>query len=184
MGGGGPARVLMAVVTGARGLTGEVKLKSFTEDPEAVFAYGPLSDETGTRTFSGRCAGRAKGRVFARIDGVNDRSGAEALKGARLYAPRAALPEPAEDEFYHADLIGLAAETPGGAALGAVRAVHDFGAGASVEIDGGPAGVLVAPFTRAVVTAVDIAGGRLTVELPEETAAGETAAGDGDGSGD
>lgn len=166
-----PARVLMAAVTGARGLKGEVKLKSFTEDPEAVFACGPLSDEAGTRRFSGRCTGRAKGLVFARIEGVNDRNAAEALKGVRLYAARKDLPEPAEDEFYHADLIGLAAETPEGRALGRVLAVHDFGAGASIEIDGGPAGVLVLPFTRAAVTQVDIAGGRLVAVPPEDAEA-------------
>ncbi|MHC8508287.1 MAG: ribosome maturation factor RimM [Rhodospirillales bacterium] len=185
--GGDSARVLMAVVTGARGLKGEVKLKSFTEDPEAVFAYGPLSDEAGTQRFSGRCTGRGKGQVFARIDGVSGRDAAEALKGVRLYAAREDLPEPAEDEFYHADLIGLTAETPEGAVLGTVQAVHDFGAGASLEIGGGPAGAapggripggsipgesIIVPLTRAAVTEVDIAGGRLVAARPEDIVAG------------
>lgn len=161
-------RVLMAVVTGSRGLRGEVRLKSFAADLEGVFDYGPLSDEPGTRTFSGRVTGQSKGQVFARLDGVTDRTAADAMKGTRLYLDRAALPAADEDEFYHADLVGLRAETVEGTDLGTIRAVHDFGAGASLEVLGDETGITVWPFTKAVVPVVDLAGGRVVIDPPDD----------------
>jgi len=104
--------------------------------------------------------------VVARIDGVDDRDAAAALRGTKLYLDRAALPEPEAEEFYHADLIGLACETPDGKSLGKVKAIHDFGAGDVIEIDGFDAMI---PFTQAVVPEVDIAGHRLVVIPPEAT---------------
>ena len=179
--------MLLGVVTGARGLKGEVRIKSFTADPADLAAYGPLWDvgaETGRRL---KVVGEAKGQVIARIDGVGDRDAAEALKGLELHVPRSALPAPEDDEFYHADLVGLEAVSVAGEALGRVSAVEDFGAGDVLEITGGPYKGLVVPFTRAVVPEVDVAGGRLTVdpppgllEPPEEEAKGSApAANDG-----
>ena len=147
-------------------MRGAVRVKSFTADPEDVARYGPLEDESGERRFSLRLVGSAKGVVIARLAGVADRDRAEGLRGLRLYLARAALPPTAAEEYYHADLIGLEAALADGTALGQVRAVHDFGAGDTLEIarpEGPPAMV---PFTRAIVPIVDLAGGRLVLDPP------------------
>lgn len=162
------ARVCVAAVAGAHGVRGLVRLKTFTEVPEDCAAYGPLSSQDGSRIFKVELQGRHKALLLARIEGVSDRDQAEALRGTRLYVERAALPEPEQEgEFYHADLIGLAAELRDGSALGRVRAVYDFGAGDTLELTGTPDGKpLMVPFTLAVVPEVDIAGGRLVVDPP------------------
>ncbi len=161
--------VCLGVVTGPRGLQGEVRIRSFTADPADVARYGTLYDEAGGRSFRVRVTGRSKGQLVARIEGVEDRDAAEALKGARLHVRREALPETGEGEYYHADLIGLRAELAPGAAggpLGTVRAVYDFGAGPVLEIAGGGCGVVMVPFTRAIVPEVDVAGGRVVIDPP------------------
>ena len=158
-----PDLVCLGVVTGARGLRGEVRLKSFTSDPARIGEYGPLTDGDGRRTFRLRVTGGAKDRVFARFDG----DAAEALKGIALHIPRQALPEPGEDEFYLADLVGLRAEHSGAPdveVLGRVKAVHDFGAGPVLEISDGGSDDILIPFTRDAVPVVDIARGRLLVD--------------------
>lgn len=163
-----PPRVCLGVITGAHGVRGQVRVRSFTEEPAAVAAYGPLEDEAGARRFRLAVTGRAKDELIARIDGVADRDAAEALRGTRLFVDRAALPPPDDpEEFYLADLIGLAAETAAGAALGRVVAVHEFGAGPVVELAPDEGRPLLVPFTRAAVPTVDLAGGRLVVEPPE-----------------
>jgi 16S rRNA processing protein RimM len=163
----GDARICVGLIAGAHGVRGLVKLKSFTEDPAAVAAYGPLSDETGARRFRIALGSAARDHWIARIDGIGDRDAAEALKGTRLYVDRARLPEPEPESFYHADLIGLRAETGAGAGLGRVTAVHDFGAGDMLEIALGSGRTVVVPFTRAVVPVVEIAAGRVVVDPPE-----------------
>ncbi len=157
------ALVCLGVVSGARGLKGDVRIKSFTADPGDIGAYGPVCDETGKRLFKLRVTGRAKDQVIARFEGIDERNAALALKGLKLHVPRRALPKPESGEYYHADLVGLRAELVGGGALGWVRAVHDFGGGANLEIDGGPLGTVMAPFTLAAVPEVDLAGGRLVI---------------------
>ena len=112
-----------------------MRIKSFTANPEDVARYGPLEDESGERRLSLRLVGSAKGVVIARLAGIADRDRAEALRGLRLYLPRAALPPAGQEEYYHADLIGLEAALADGTALGHVRAVHDFGAGDTLEIE-------------------------------------------------
>src|SRR6202162_3579597 len=118
-------RVCVGVIAGAHGVQGAVRVKSFTADPQAVARYGPLEDETGERLLSLRLVGSAKGVVIARLAGIADRDRAEALRGLRLYLSRAALPPPAEEEYYHTDLIGLEAALGDGTPVGQVRAVHD-----------------------------------------------------------
>lgn len=167
-----PERVCVGAVTGAHGVRGLVRIKSFTERPEDLTAYGPITDESGRRVFEVTVTGRAKDALLARIGGVTDRDAAQALRGARLYVARAAMPAPEEEEYYHADLIGLAAEDRAGRPLGRVVAVHDFGAGAVLEIEPAQGESLLLPFTRAVVPVVDLGAGRLVVEPPEEAAAG------------
>jgi 16S rRNA processing protein RimM len=165
--------VFVGVVTGARGLKGEVRIRSFTGDPASIAAYGPLCDETGGQPLCVRVTGRSKDQLVVRVDGVDDRNAAEDLKGRRLFVPRAALPEPDDEEFYHVDLIGLRAERSGGETLGTIDAVHDFGAGNVLEISGGEGGSMMVPFTRAVVPLVDVAGGRVVVDPPPELPAAE-----------
>jgi 16S rRNA processing protein RimM len=159
-------RVCVAVVTGAHGVRGAVRLKTFTAAPKDVGRYGPLEDESGERHYKLHLTGSAKGVLIGRLAGVDDRDRAEGLRGLRLYVPYSALPPPGEDEFYHADLIGLEAALPDGTSLGRVRAVHDFGAGDTLEIDRPDGRPVVVPFTRAVVPVVDIAGGRLVIDPP------------------
>ncbi|MGD9617694.1 MAG: ribosome maturation factor RimM [Alphaproteobacteria bacterium] len=159
-------RVCLGIVTAAHGVRGAVRVKSFTTEPEDVAGYGPLEDERGERRFALRIVGSAKGVLIAAISGIDDRDRAEALRGLRLYLPRAALPPPAEEEYYHADLIGLEAALPDGAALGTVRAVHDFGAGDTLEIERASGKPVMVPFTRAVVPVVDLAAGRLVIDPP------------------
>ena len=159
-------RVCVGVVTGPQGVQGAVRIKSFTEVPVDIAAYGPLEDETGRRQFDLHLCGIAKGVLVARLPGIEDRDQAEALRGLRLYLPRSALPQPEAEEYYHADLIGLDAVLEDGTRVGRVRAIYDFGAGDTLELarDGAPP-VLV-PFTRAVVPIVAPAEGRLVLDPP------------------
>ena len=164
-------RLCVGVIAGAHGVRGLVKIKSFTDDPANLTAYGPLTDESGARRYQVAVTGRAKGVLLARIEGVGDRDAARALSGTRLYVARAALPEPEDEEYYHADLIGLAVEDRSGAPLGRVAAVQNFGAGDILEIERPDRGTLLVPFTKVAVPLVDPAGGRVVVEPPEETEA-------------
>ncbi len=161
-------RNCIGVVVGAQGLRGEVRIKPFTARPEAIAAYGPVTDETGQRRFEVTILGQGRAEVIARLSGVGDRDAAKALKGVRLCVPRAALPAPQEEEFYHADLIGLAAERADGSRAGRVAAVLDHGAGAYLEIVEESRRPLIVPFTRKAVPLVDLAAGRLVIEPPEE----------------
>jgi 16S rRNA processing protein RimM len=161
-------RICVARIGAAHGLRGEVRLNSFTADPMAVMQYGVLSDQTGTRAFEIESCRPAKGVLIARFKGVADRTAAEALCNIDLYVPRDRLPPAGTDEFYHADLIGLAAVGRDGAAIGTIVAVHDFGAGDIIEIApmaGGP--TLMLPFNDAAVPEIDIAAGRIVVLPPQ-----------------
>jgi 16S rRNA processing protein RimM len=162
-------RICVAQIGGAHGIRGEVKLKSFTADPLAVKDYGALESEDGAASFEIEALRPAKGYLVARLRGVRDRNAAEQLTNLRLFVPRERLPPPAADEFYHADLIGLAAVTAAGVEVGTVMAVHNFGAGDILELRP-PAGgtTIMLPFTDAFVPRIDIAGGRIVVEPPEE----------------
>jgi 16S rRNA processing protein RimM len=167
----GAQRVLVGVVAAAHGVRGLVKVKSYTAVPADIAAYGPLADETGRRRVGLQVMSAAgAGTLVCRIDGVADRDAAEALKGLRLYVDRAALPAPEAEEYYHADLIGLAAELPDGTPFGRVVAVQNHGAGDILEIERpeGRPPVVDLPFTRAAVPVVDVAGGRVVVDPPPE----------------
>jgi len=159
----------MGVVGAPHGVRGAVRIKSFTDAPEAIANYGALEDERAERRFTLRIVGTAKGdgMVIAALSGIADRDQAEAVKGVRLYAPRAVLPATAEDEFYHADLVGLAAMLDDDTKLGTVIAVHDFGAGDVIEIAPSVGQPVLVPFTHTAVPVVDIAGGRVVIDPPE-----------------
>jgi len=171
--------VCVGVIAGARGLKGEVRVRAYTARPEDVAAYGPVTDAAGTRTFRLTVSGRMKDRVIARIDGIDDRTQAEALKGVEIFVERAALPAPAADEFYVADLVGLGVErvgaAPGAAPFGRVKAVHDFGGGDVLEIERPGAASVMVPFSRAAVPEIDLAGGRLVLDPPAGLLDGEPA---------
>jgi len=157
----------MGVVTGAHGVRGLVRVKSFTEDPADLTVYGDLTDRTGSRVFGLTLKGEVKGQLLVAIDGCSDRNAAEALRGQELYIDRSFLPEVEdEDDFYHADLIGLAAVDGTGEVLGHVRAVFDFGSGDMLEVVKVDGAVTLYAFTRDVVPFVDLNAGTLTIVEP------------------
>jgi 16S rRNA processing protein RimM len=162
------ALICVARIGAAHGVRGAVKLWTFTEDPLAVRRYGPLSTKDGKRQFEIAQARAAKDHLVATFKGVATRDEAERLNGIELYVARDKLPATAEDEYYHADLIGLAAVTTTGEALGRVLAIHNFGAGDIIEIAPIKGTTLLLPFSNAVVPEVDIKGGRVVIELPQE----------------
>jgi len=163
--------VLLGVVIGAQGLKGEVKVKTFTETPEKLGSYGPLHTRDGRR-FSVANGREAKGFAIVQFEGIATRSAAESLRGVELYVARSALPKTNEQEFYHADLIGLRAEDTVGRVIGRVIAIHNFGAGDVIEIerDDGQGTVLM-PFTREIVPAIDLEDRRIVIAAPEEVEA-------------
>src|SRR5436190_1603785 len=160
--------ICVARIGAAHGVRGAVKLWIFTEDPLAVKRYGPLVTKDGARSFEVASAREAKGHLVATLKGIATREEAERLNGLELYIPREKLPAPDENEFYHADLIGLAAVTPANEPIGRVTAIHNFGAGDIIEIAPANGATMLLPFTNAVVPTVDVAGGRVVVELPDE----------------
>jgi 16S rRNA processing protein RimM len=163
------ARVLLGAVAAAHGIKGEVKVKTFTETPQGLGAYGPVTTEDGRTLEIAQLRATKRDEAVVRFAGIGDRNMAEALKGERLYVPRTALPAPKDGAFYHADLVGLRADAASGAVLGTVRAVHNFGAGDVLEIEFAGGGTEFIPFDDPHVPVVDIASGRIVVELPRDT---------------
>lgn len=159
--------ICVGAIAGAFGVQGEARIKSFCAVPEAIAGYGPLHTEDGTRQFRLTITRPVKGALAARLSGVATREEAEALKGTRLYVERGRLPALPDDEFYHADLIGLVVIDTGGAEIGRVSAVHDHGAGDVLEILAPGGKSVLIPFARAVVPTVDLAAGRIIADLPE-----------------
>lgn len=162
------SRILLGVIGRAHGVRGLVRVTSYADD---LTAYGPLSDDKGRR-FVLRWRGAGVAEVTELVDGAEvktpDRTAAEKLTNVRLYVDRDRLPQPEEDEFYLADLIGLAAFASSGDRLGTICAVHDYGAGTSLEIARDDAPPMIVPFTRACVPEVDVTAGRVTVAPPDE----------------
>jgi len=169
-----PSRlILVGQVAGAFGVHGELRLTAHTTEPQGLLAYGPLRDEAGRAVLTLTGGRPVKGALIARAREVETREQAEGLRGLRLYVEREALPAPEPDEYYFADLIGLAVRGPAGEALGVVKSVADFGAGDLLEIEpaaGGP--TWWAPFTREVTPEVRLAEGWLTIIRPPEEAPG------------
>lgn len=157
----------VGAIAGGFGVSGEVRLKSFCADPAAIADYGPLLSENG-RSFGVRLLRPIPGAFAARLTGVSTREAAEALKGTRLFAPRNRLPPLPEDEYYHADLVGLQVVDTGGALLGTVRAVLDHGAGDILEVIRPGKPELLLPFTRAVVPTIDLASRRIVADPPAD----------------
>jgi 16S rRNA processing protein RimM len=163
-------RVLLGRIADAHGIRGEVLIHSYAAVPEDIGAYGPLSDAAGARSFQIESARATAKGVVARLEGVGDRNAAEALKGVELYVDRDRLPAAAEDEFYHADLIGLDAVDADGKPIGRIVAVQNFGAGDLIEVrlTGSGRTELVA-FTETTVPSIDMSAGRVVVVPPQTT---------------
>jgi 16S rRNA processing protein RimM len=161
-----PKRICLGVITGAHGIQGAVRIKSFTEVAREIESFGPLSDAGGAKMFEVRVESDTPKGLIARIAGIDDRNAAEALKGTELYVGRGALPAEDEDEYYYADLVGLAAEGSDGNKLGVVKAMNNFGAGEVMEIELEAGGSVMIPFTKSVVPLVDLAAGRMVADPP------------------
>ena len=160
--------VCVARIGAAHGVRGAVKLWTFTEDPLAVRRYGPLLSKDGNRQFELAQVREAKDHLVATFKGIATRDEAGRLNGIELYVPRERLPATDADEYYHTDLIGLAAVTTDGDALGRVLAIHNFGAGDIIEIAPPKGATMLLPFSNAVVPEVDLKGGRVVIALPHE----------------
>lgn len=171
--------ICVGVITGAHGIRGHVRIKSFTAEPEDVAGYGVLYDAGGGLPLRLTVSGHSGTQLIARIAGIDDRNAAEALKGHKLFVPRSAFPPPDDDEFYHADLVGMRAELADGEhqreTVGTVAAVHDFGGGDVIEVETGRGVTIMVPFTRDTVPEVHVAQGRLVIaRLPGLFQAGST----------
>lgn len=145
-------------------MRGLVRLRSFTEDPEAITEYNPLTDENGKRSFTVTLKSEAKDHFVAVVKGVESREAADALRGVKLYVPRAALPDPGKREYYQADLVGLAVKDRKGKSYGTVLAVHDYGGGPFLEIGKSKGGSFMLPFTDVCVPRVDVTADTVTIE--------------------
>jgi 16S rRNA processing protein RimM len=163
----GPTRICLGVVATAHGIRGEVKIKCFASDPNALTAYGPLTDEQGNVTYRVLRYRANKDGVIAALAGVADRNAAEALRGARLFVERSRLPAPKAEEFYQADLLGLPVRHRDGRTVGTVAGVHNYGAGDIIEIKRTDGGSALVPFARDFVPAVDVASG-LVIDTEDE----------------
>lgn len=164
--------IQLAVISGAFGVGGEVKIKPFTQAPESCLDYGPLLDAGGCVILTPISARLVKNALAVVCEQVTTREQAEAMKGTALFVPRSALPAPDdEDDFYHSDLIGLQVKTDSGQNAGTIVAVHDFGSGDMIEIQPPKSaekqGTWFHPFTKAGVPKVDISKGRLIIAMPE-----------------
>jgi 16S rRNA processing protein RimM len=167
-------RICIGAIVGAFGIKGELRIKSFCADPDAIGDYGTLTNEDGTRSFDLKIVGPIKGGYSARIDGVRYRDQADELKGTALYALRDALPSLPDDEFYHSDLIGLDVFDTGGVKMGKISAVHDHGAGDFLEINAiGQKNLALLPFTKEAVPTVDLASSKVIIDPPKGVFAGD-----------
>ena len=163
--------ICIGAIAGAFGVSGEVRLKSFCSEPTDIASYGPLSTQDGSRTFHITLTRPVAGGLGARIQGVATKEEADALRGTSLFVHRDRLPSLPDDEFYHADLIGLQAFDTGGLLVGTVTAIHNHGAGDIIEISPpGHKSAVLLPFSKTIVPNVDIGAGRLIVDLPEDVA--------------
>ena len=161
-------RICVGAIAGAFGVQGEVRLKSFCAEPSAIADYGSLYSADGKTTYKITLTRPVAGGLGARMSGVKTKEEADALRGVQLFADRARLPSLSDDEYYHADLIGLEVYDTGGTVLGRVLSVNNHGAGDILEFSGpGTKGARMIPFTLAIVPTVDLASGRLIVDLPE-----------------
>jgi len=165
--------VHLATILGAHGLKGEVRVKTFTETPEKLGAYGPLYAKDGRSFALAALRGGSEGEAVAAFKEIADRAAAEKLKGTELFVSREALPPTLTEEFYHADLVGMTVYDTEGRHLGKVSVIHNYGASDVLAIADGEGGEILIAFTRENVPEIDINAGRLVVAVPGETEAGK-----------
>ncbi|MCZ4352592.1 ribosome maturation factor RimM [Roseovarius aestuarii] len=159
--------ICIGAIAGAFGVHGEVRLKSFAAQSEDIATYGPLSTEDGSRQFTVSLTGQASNGLTARLSGVRSKEDADALRGLQLYVPRSVLPALPDDEYYHADLVGLDVFDTGGTRLGRVKSVHNHGASDLLELSiPGDSATVLLPFTQAAVPTVDLASRRIVADPP------------------
>ncbi|KQN73698.1 MULTISPECIES: ribosome maturation factor RimM [unclassified Devosia] len=172
---GSEKTILMGKIGAAHGIKGEVRIATFTGDPEAIASYGPLDTDRPGLTVTIETARLSKTVLIARLKGVRDRTEAEKLNGVSLFIDRDRLPEPDdEDDFYHADLIDLDARLESGVSIGAVSALLNYGAGDLIEVTDPRSGdTFLYPFTKAVVPTINIAAGFLIISPPLDAEPGE-----------
>jgi len=172
-------KVCLGAIAGAHGVKGEVRIKTFTQEPQDIASYGPLQNEEGDATFSIVRLRPDKIGVIATIEGLQDRDAAQKLKGTRLYVKREALPQADDDTWYHADLIGLKVKGKDNKEYGVVIGVYDFGAGDVIEVAPGSGGESIfIPFTLDAVPVVEIEQGFIVAEpieiMPDDEPAEKT----------
>lgn len=163
-----PALVCVAVITGAQGLQGAVRVKSFTAVPEDAVSYGQISTANGERVFDVKLTRSTNKGLVVALSGVTTREEAESLRGTELYVSRDAFPPTDEDEFYYADLIGLTVEGLDGQVIGTVKSMDNYGAGEVMEVALESGAALILPFTKAAVPIVDVASGKIVADPPPE----------------
>lgn len=168
-------RLLMGIIGAAHGIKGELRITPYTQDPDSIAAYGPLETDRPGLTINIASLRVQKNGIIARLKGVNDRNGAEALNGVSLFVDRSRLPETTDaDDFYHADLLGLEARLDDGTVIGTVTAIPNYGAGDLIEIRNGQSGdSYLYPFTKAIVPNIHIEQGFVVIIAPSETEWGE-----------
>ncbi len=160
-------QILVGTFSGAHGVKGLVRLKSFTEDPEAILRYKPLTDESGEREFAIKFKMITNTHLIVEIKGVKDRDTAEGLRATKLFTTRAALPKLKKREFYESDLVGLEAIDEKGKSCGKVFAVHNYGAGTFLEVAPPQGKAFMLPFTKECVPEVDVEKGQIVIAPPE-----------------
>jgi 16S rRNA processing protein RimM len=163
--------ISLGVISGAHGIRGQVKIKSFTANPEDISCYGPLLDSSG-KQYQLTITGGTNDALIATVGGVTDRNAAEALRNTELFVPRSALPEAGKHEYYHEDLVGLKLLTQDGRPYGTIAAMHNFGAGDLVAIKRESGEEEFLPFTRAIFQEIDIKEGRVVIAPPEIVTSG------------
>ena len=160
--------ICVGAIAGAFGVQGEVRLKSFTADPRAIEDYAPLTNESGDQSFDLHLTGEIKNGFTARLSGIRSKEQADAFKGTRLYAPRERLPSLPDDEYYHADLIGLPVFDAGGVQIGTIKSVQNHGASDILELSvPGRSETALLPFTMEAVPLVDLSAGRIIADPPD-----------------
>ncbi|MBS0252070.1 MAG: ribosome maturation factor RimM [Proteobacteria bacterium] len=167
-------RILVGEITGAHGIRGDVLVRSYTETPDAIAAYGPLTDASGKKSYSLRVVRVTSKGIVARVAGVEDRNGAEPLRGTKLYIERSKLPATGATEFYHADLIGLRAVAADGSTLGKIVSVQNFGAGDLLELKPVEGETEFIPFEDRWVPRVDLDAGMVVINRPAVTVDDDT----------
>lgn len=160
-------KICVGMIAGAHGIKGQVRLRSFTDEPESIFDYKPLMSEDGAREFKLKQIGISKDCFIAEIHGVKTRNESESLRGTQLFVDRAKLPKAKKGQYYEADLIGLAAEDGQGKACGKILAFHNYGAGTFLEIGTTKKDSFMLPFTDACVPEIDVGAGKIVIVVPD-----------------